>query len=589
LPKGVKGDKGEQGDAGQGIQGDKGDKGDQGDAGTAGANALWNFRGAYSGGDAYAVGDIATYDGQLWYRFNSNGGNVGDTPSEGLWNLLAQKGDKGDAGADGQDLTEGAYLPLAGGTLFGNVSISKTAGDQTIDSIVFNGEGASQTTSGRIELRGFIPDGNENANYSSARLDSYGVSGFPYATSTNDTGMWSLSQAEVRGSDLVEGLSWSLGFDGLTFPDTSVQTTAFPPAGGTTSDYIRGDGSLYTFPSIPSLTGYATETFVTSQGYLTSSDLTSYATQSYVTSQGYITSSALTPYLTSATASSTYQTLSGMSSYLTTANASSTYTTKANNLSDVTASTARTNLGLTSLATASYATTIEAQAGTSTTTVISPSVLDFWENWSNTYDFSTVQGGQSNTSGTSPTLTVTQTNKNLSAPPSTVGYAQYSWSIMQAVNGVLWNNGFNWNKKYCADFNISTGGSTDTTNSAGWVVIGETGSVNNFGSPNGHSVGVKIVGLNFYGFCHNGTTLNLSASPIKVATANISYTIRVITDGAGNASFYVDDVFVTTMNNCPTGQAGYYRNAVAIKCVNTATLSGTPVTILINKLKLRIK
>lgn len=60
--------------------------------GTNGLDALWNYTGEYSGGSSYAVGDVATYDGQLWYRYNSNGGNVGDTPSPGLWNLLAAKG-----------------------------------------------------------------------------------------------------------------------------------------------------------------------------------------------------------------------------------------------------------------------------------------------------------------------------------------------------------------------------------------------------------------------------------------------------------------------------------------------------------------
>lgn len=105
------------------------------------------------------------------------------------------------------------------------------------------------------------------------------------------------------------------------------------------------------------LTGYATESWVTSQGYLTdapsdgnqyvrlngswstlsvpadyitsvssplsvtagdlSIDLTGYATESFVTSQGYITSSALSPYLLSADAASTYQTISGMNAYAT--------------------------------------------------------------------------------------------------------------------------------------------------------------------------------------------------------------------------------------------------------------------------------
>ena len=165
------------------------------------------------------------------------------------------------------------------------------------------------------------------------------------------------------------------------------------------------------------------------------------AEQSWVTAQGYLTSAALTPYLTSATAASTYQTIAGMSSYLTTSAAASTYLTQsnaattyyplssnpagyltsapvtsvagrtgaitlstsdisglgtaatfadtaflktANNLSDVTASTARTNLGLTSVATASYATVAESRAGASTTTVIHPRDLA-WARLSNSF------------------------------------------------------------------------------------------------------------------------------------------------------------------------------------------------------------
>jgi hypothetical protein len=73
----------------------------KGTDGADGTDALWNFTGEYSGGASYAVGDIATYNGELWYRYNSNGGNVGDTPSPGLWNLLAAKGADGANGSDG--------------------------------------------------------------------------------------------------------------------------------------------------------------------------------------------------------------------------------------------------------------------------------------------------------------------------------------------------------------------------------------------------------------------------------------------------------------------------------------------------------
>jgi hypothetical protein len=66
----------------------------------------------------------------------------------------------------------------------------------------------------------------------------------------------------------------------------------------TTQGYITSaDLSGYALTTdIPSLQGYATETYVTTQGYLVSSDLSGYATESYVTTQGYLVSSDLSGY-----------------------------------------------------------------------------------------------------------------------------------------------------------------------------------------------------------------------------------------------------------------------------------------------------
>jgi hypothetical protein len=85
---GAVGDKGDEG-----APGPQGQQGEQGVQGAPGADALWNYNGEYNPGAGYAVGDVVTFEGQTWYRKNSNGGNVGDTPSEGLfWDLVAAKG-----------------------------------------------------------------------------------------------------------------------------------------------------------------------------------------------------------------------------------------------------------------------------------------------------------------------------------------------------------------------------------------------------------------------------------------------------------------------------------------------------------------
>ena len=109
-PQGLTGDTGPAGP--QGDTGPTGATGDTGPTGAAGADALWNFTGAYDSGAAYAIGDVATYQGQTWYRINANGGNVGDTPSEGtFWTLIAEKGEVGLTGDTGPQGPQGDTGP----------------------------------------------------------------------------------------------------------------------------------------------------------------------------------------------------------------------------------------------------------------------------------------------------------------------------------------------------------------------------------------------------------------------------------------------------------------------------------------------
>jgi len=104
------GAEGQQGEAG--AVGPQGPQGETGATGPSGADAVWYYNGAYNPGAAYAVGDIVTYEGQTWYRKNANGGNVGDTPSEGLfWDLIAAKGEPGLNGLEGEQGPQGETGP----------------------------------------------------------------------------------------------------------------------------------------------------------------------------------------------------------------------------------------------------------------------------------------------------------------------------------------------------------------------------------------------------------------------------------------------------------------------------------------------
>jgi hypothetical protein len=93
------------------LSGAQGPAGAVGPAGADGEDALWNYTGEYNVGASYAVGDVATYGGETFYRTDAHGGNTGDTPSNVslYWDLLAAKGEDGGGGGDA--------LPLAGGAM----------------------------------------------------------------------------------------------------------------------------------------------------------------------------------------------------------------------------------------------------------------------------------------------------------------------------------------------------------------------------------------------------------------------------------------------------------------------------------------
>jgi len=117
-----------------------------------------------------------------------------------------------------------AGLPLTGGTMTGNIALT-TGGD------------LSNTIS---ESNIYILDTN-SANYANLTNDNL--------TFHSDSGSADGADYGAGGFNIGGGLLVGTN-SGITFPDSSVQSTAWLGYNGTTSEYIRGDGSLYTFPPV---------------------------------------------------------------------------------------------------------------------------------------------------------------------------------------------------------------------------------------------------------------------------------------------------------------------------------------------------
>lgn len=136
------------------------------------------------------------------------------------------------------DLVEGHYMPLAGGTITGN-----------------------------LRLKG-------SGNYGNYLY--FGDGSYCYLQEDTDD---HLKVYASKGVSVITGSGYGLTVNGAAL---------------LTEDSLDG----YATENWVTNKGYVTETWVTNKGYITSSALSGYATQTWVTNKGYITSSALTGYAT---------------------------------------------------------------------------------------------------------------------------------------------------------------------------------------------------------------------------------------------------------------------------------------------------
>jgi hypothetical protein len=218
-------------------------KGQDGAPGTNGADALWNYTGEYNGGASYAVGDIATYDGQLWYRVGANGGNVGDIPSPGFWNLLAAKGEPG-TDVFAEDGT------LYGPTNFGGLKVLGllNSGDNDLALEANDADIHLQASSGAVTIAAPEVTITSNAVPSSVNINTYSGA---IINSARTSGYSDADKVVATLGDLTTPTSGSWGHD--FFQESGLVTETYD----TVADYYK-IGELVYFDLNVNL-GYVTD------------------------------------------------------------------------------------------------------------------------------------------------------------------------------------------------------------------------------------------------------------------------------------------------------------------------------------------
>jgi hypothetical protein len=166
----------------------------------------------------------------------------------------------------------------------------------------------------KLELTGGVLTVNSTIDASTATTSStFAGDAFGVQLSANPSENSSLQYGGLQVQNAVGTMSVTPA--GLTFPNASSQTVAYP---GTAGFLLKADNLSGLADTAVSRTNLGLGTMATAtaadystttvanglyyplsgnpSGFITSSALTGYATETFVTSQGYITSSALTPY-----------------------------------------------------------------------------------------------------------------------------------------------------------------------------------------------------------------------------------------------------------------------------------------------------
>jgi hypothetical protein len=353
----------------------------------------------------------------------------------------------------------------------------------------------------------------------------------------------------------------------ITFPDLTEQTTAFPPTGGTATQYIDGIGGLVEFPEVG-------DRYLTSSNNPLTIDNGNGKTLTVGTGLAYSAQQNITVYHNAGNFMSgtvvSYNSATGDLVF------DSDHHTGTGTFSSWTVNVGGAGGVLT------FATTAQAQAGTSTTTVISPATL---------LDAKYFQGGvtmntilwSTATSGAGAGANQQNGNGRLNTAPTTaIGYAVASAPVVNTSRGLGYASAYDFSKRVVFGSRIARNVVSPDANSVWRLSIGKFVATATIGDLAGRGLMIKVAGSGALQLLvHNGTALTTTTSSFTPSNAS-TYDVIVVSDGAGNATLYVNGSSVATSSGAPITAGSVSNNGLHFETENTSVITGSPQSICIS-------
>jgi hypothetical protein len=146
--------------------------------------------------------------------------------------------------------------------------------------------------------------------------------------------------------------------------------------------------------------------------------------------------------------------------------------------------------------------------------------------------------------------------------------------------------GIDYSRRFYVGLSYTLGhGNNNVPNAAteGWIRIGHDRGNVTFGAPAESCIGWKFVGGDVFPFVHNGTTLNVGATPIY-STGSVFTPlnfIEIIGNGSGGFAFWVNGVLQRALTGGPTGYSGQSGSGISIMLRNNVGGTATNATLVV--------